>query len=140
MIVNAKKEDIKLINELGKILYPNFEKIFNLNEYISNENYIILLNKEDSINAFLIIYKNIDFYELETIIVSENARNKGIATNLLEYFIDNYTKSGDEIFLEVSCKNENAINLYQKFQFEKINVRKKYYKDADAYVMKKVIY
>ena len=139
MIVNAKQEDINSINQLGKTLYPNFEKIFKLDDYVYNKNYIILLNKEENINAFMIMYKNIDCYELETIIVSEYARNNGIATSLIKHFIKNYTINGDQIFLEVSCKNEQALKLYKKFDFNIINIRKKYYGDSDAYVMKKVI-
>lgn len=139
MISKVVHEDIKLINELGKILYDNFEKTYLLNDYINNENYIILVNKDEILNGFLIVYKNIDCYELEIIVVSDLYRKKGIATKLIDYFINNYCKKDDIIFLEVSCENENAINLYKKFDFEIINIRKKYYGNVDAYIMKKVI-
>ena len=139
MIRIANKEDINLINKLGKILYPNFENIFPLNNYIENDRYKILVNQDEIINGFLLIYQNIDCYEIEIIIVSYNDRKKGIATNLLKYFFEHYTKKDDCIFLEVACENKAAINLYTKFGFETINIRKKYYNNMDAYVMKKVI-
>lgn len=139
MISRAVKEDIKSIIELGKILYNNFEKTYLIEEYINNDNYIILVNKNNLLNGFLIVYKNIDCYELEIIVVSNDYRNQGIATNLMNHFINNYCQKDDTIFLEVSCENLNAINLYKKFDFETINVRKKYYGNIDAYIMKKVI-
>lgn len=139
MILKACENDILEINELGKKLQENFEKTYLLNEYLKNNNYIILVSKKNYVEGFMIIYKNIDCYELEMIIVSENSRGKGIASNLIEYFIKNYCKKNDEIFLEVSCDNKIAIKLYEKFDFKIINVRKKYYNNSDAFVMKKVI-
>ena len=87
----------------------------------------------------MIVYKNIDYYELETIVVNPQYRNKKIATKLLEYFINYCTKKEDIILLEVAVNNDNAIRLYEKFNFEIINNRRKYYGNVDAYVMKKVI-
>lgn len=139
MIFKAVKEDINEINALGKLLYDNFEKTYFIEKYLSENNYIILVEKENVINGFMIVYKNIDYYELELIIVSENYREQGIATKLMNYFVDNFCQKDDIILLEVSCENEKAINLYKKFDFEKINIRKKYYNNVDAYIMKKVI-
>ena len=140
MIRNALIEDIPSIIDLGKTLYNNFDRTYLIEEYINNDNYIILVNKEENfLSGFLIIYKNVDCYELEMIIVSKNYRKKGIATKLMNFFIENYCKTEDVIFLEVSCENNYAINLYKKFNFEIINVRKKYYGNIDAYIMKKVI-
>lgn len=139
MILKASYEDIQEINELGKILYKNFENTYHISNYLENENYIILVSKNNFVDGFSIFYKNMDCFELELIVVSEKARNKGIASNLFEYFFKNYCQKGDEILLEVSCENEIAIKLYKKYGFETINIRKKYYNNSDAYVMKKVI-
>ena len=103
-------------------------------------NYIFLAytNNSDIVNSFILIAKT-SVFELELIVVSTIDRRKGIATELLNYFIDNYLHKNDEIYLEVSVSNKAAINLYKKFNFEVINERKKYYHDDDAYVMKKII-
>lgn len=139
MIRAVNIKDLEKINELGIKFITNFKTTYNVESYLNNENYIILLNETNMlINAFLIIYKNLDFYELEAIYVDEEERKKGVATSLLKYFFD-ALKPNDQILLEVAVNNETAINLYKKFNFEIINVRKKYYKDIDAYVMKKVI-
>lgn len=139
MIFKATKEDLKDINALGKLLYNNFEQIYLIEKYLLENNYIILVDKEEELNGFMLVYKNIDYYELELIIVSENSRKQGIGTKLINHFIDNFLKKDDIILLEVSCENKVAINLYKKFNFEIINIRKKYYNNVDAYVMKKVV-
>ena len=95
--------------------------------------------KQKHLVYFLIVYKNIDYYELEIIVIAKQERNKGIGTNLLKYFENVYCKTNDVILLEVSCENENAIKLYKKFNYKTINIRKKYYNGIDAYIMKKVI-
>ena len=130
--------DINDINRLGIIFENNFLKTYNIKDYLDNSNYIILINEDDIINGLLIVYKNIDYFELEAIVVDPEYRNKGIGNNLINYFIDKYITKED-IILEVAVNNEKAINLYKKNGFEVINIRKKYYKDIDAYVMKRVV-
>lgn len=139
MIRKAVENDLKKINNLGIIFNQNFINTYNVKDYLKNSNYIILVNEDEEVNAFMIIYKNLDYYELEAIIVSPDCRKKGIANNLLTHFINIYLKSNDILLLEVAINNVAAINLYKKFQFEIINIRKKYYQNIDAYVMKKVI-
>jgi len=141
MIRNALKEDLEKINELGLQFHSNFKHTYNIESYLRNENYVILVNENSyhNITAFMIVYKNIDYYELEAIIVERSSRKMGIANNLMNYFFNNITKENDTLLLEVAVDNHAAINLYKKFNFKIINIRKKYYNNIDAYVMKKVI-
>lgn len=139
MIRKAVINDIEHINKLGIIFNENFLATYNVKDYLENENYIIVVNEDEYVNAFIIMYKNIDYFELEAIVVDPSAREKGIATNLLNFFIREYSRNEDIILLEVAVNNTAAISLYKKFNFEIINTRKKYYKNVDAYVMKKVI-
>ena len=138
MIREAIKEDIKEINNLGKYLNNNFSNTYNISEYLNNDKYIILVNKDNEVNAFLIILKNIDTYEIEALAVSLDSRKKGIGYKLLNYFFDNYLNNNDKILLEVASNNEPAIKLYEKCNFKVINIRKKYYKNIDALIMEKV--
>lgn len=139
MIRKATEKDIVEIIKLGSILNTNFSKTYDISQYLKDEKYIILLNEDDGINAFIIVYKNIDYFELEAIVVNINFRKKGIASRLIKFFEEKYTKKGDSILLEVAVNNEAAVSLYKKIGFEIINIRKKYYDQIDAYVMKKVI-
>ena len=76
MIRKANKNDIKSINELGILLNSNFVNTYNIENYINNPNYIILVNEIEFITGLLIIYNNIDYYELEIIVVDEKCRKK----------------------------------------------------------------
>lgn len=136
MIRVAVLDDIKYINDLGKEYYPNFTNIYNLLDYINNPNYIVLVSIFESINGFLIAYKNIDYIELLFIIVDNNNRRSGIGTSLLNRLIEITNK---DILLEVDNQNIEAINLYKKLNFQVINIRKKYYSNGnDAFIMKLV--
>lgn len=138
MIRFAEVNEIEDINRLGVIFESNFLKTYHIKDYLNNPNYIILVNKDEIINGLLIVYKNIDYYELEAIVVDPDYRKRGIGNSLINFFVDNYVNLED-IFLEVAVNNINAINLYKKNGFEIINIRKKYYRDIDAYVMKRVV-
>lgn len=74
-------------------------------------------------------------------VVRKNERKKGIGTLLLEKIIKEAEKTDKkEIFLEVNENNFYAIKLYEKFKFEKIGERKKYYNGKDtAIIMRKNI-
>ena len=90
--------------------------------------------------GFYIISKILDEVEIYTIAVDELYRGQKIASNMLEHLI-NFSKEMkvSKIWLEVSTKNMPAINLYEKFGFEKIRLRKNYYSltHEDAFIMLK---
>lgn len=57
---------------------------------------------------------------------------------LLEALINKAKLSSILITLEVNGKNLPAIHLYEKYGFEKVGIRKKYYDNKfDAYIMTK---
>ena len=72
------------------------------------------------------------------IVIKKTYRNQGIGTLLLENLIllakdlNIFT-----LFLEVNEQNKPAIHLYEKFGFEKLGVRKKYYNNNNGIIMKK---
>lgn len=137
MIRKANKEDVLIINELGNYINSNFNKTYRIDSYINDSNYILLVNDNDNVNAFLLIYNNIDYYELEAIAVDEKYRKLHIADNMLKYFANNYLDK--DIILEVAVDNVPAIKLYKKNGFKEIGMRKKYYNGIDAIIMKRVV-
>lgn len=90
--------------------------------------------------GFYIISKILDEVEIYTIAVDEKNRGQKIASFMLEHLI-NFSREMkiSKIWLEVSTKNIPAINLYEKFGFEKIRLRKNYYSltHEDAFIMLK---
>ena len=81
--------------------------------------------------------KLFDESEILILYVDKLFRKKGIAKKLINYLINPINSKS--ILLEVSNKNLPELNLYEKFEFKIINIRKNYYQDSDAYVMRKVI-
>lgn len=79
-----------------------------------------------------------DRMEIDNIRVNEEYRRQGIGTKLMahlvslaiEYRVDNIT-------LEVRVSNEMARNLYKKFGFREVALRKYYYGDEDGILMEK---
>ena len=73
------------------------------------------------------------------IVVKKDFRHNGIGSILLDHLIS-YAKSLDlnSITLEVNENNLYALKLYDKFNFDHIGIRKKYYNGKnDAIIMSK---
>jgi ribosomal-protein-alanine N-acetyltransferase len=77
-----------------------------------------------------------DEAELLNLAVAPEARRQGVAGALLEALRETAT---GHIFLEVAEKNTPAVELYRKFGWEPVALRKGYYDQgsANAVVMKK---
>lgn len=78
--------------------------------------------------------------EIITVFVRPNYRLKHIGRSLVSFMIDEMKKIGIEsITLEVRPTNVGAISLYKSFGFEKVSVRKNYYKDGEDALMMYVL-
>ena len=73
------------------------------------------------------------------IVVRKDKRKEGIGTKLLnEIFEIAKKQKAQTITLEVNEKNLPAIKLYQKFGFEQVGLRKKYYHHTDNAIIMSV--
>ena len=129
-IRNYNKEDILLIEKLGKKLHNNYK--VNLDVF-SN---IYVCTVDDNIIGFISYSIMYERAEILDIFIDVKYRNKGYASKLINKVL-NQAHECNNISLEVDAKNENAINLYKKFGFEIKTVRKNYYDLNDAYLMVK---
>lgn len=135
MIRKATIDDINIINTLGEKLHNNFIKTFHIETEINNDLAIVLVCELDNkVVGYIYAINLIDNFDLLSLFVSEDYRNinvgKMLVTKLQEMVKDK------PILLEASNKNINAIKLYTKMGFETINVRKNYYEDSDALIMR----
>ena len=129
---------IREINDFSKIeeIFNNiFEEKLNYNIYSK----LIIYEKNNNIIGFCIYDIIYERCEIEYIGVLKEYRKNKIASKILEYLIDNLDENIKNITLEVSVKNEGAINLYLKYEFQKKAIRKNYYKNIDAYLMLKEV-
>jgi len=121
-----------------------------LNNLINDPNYIIdeaelkkiskVYLKDDKIIGYISYQIMYERAELNYIFVKEEERKKGIASKMLEYMLNNIKEENIEtIDLEVNSLNKKAINLYQKYGFKTINIRKKYYNGIDGFLMLKEV-
>ncbi len=97
----------------------------------SLSSYIVALYN-DEVVGYAGIWKPIDEAHITNIVVKKDKRGKHIGTQLLKELINMAQKQNLQcITLEVNVKNENAIKLYKKYNFEEVGRRKKYYNNID---------
>ncbi len=138
MIRNAEKKDFKTIYILGEEVQENFQNKFDLDALIQESYFHILVyEKNERVVGFLIYTVLETTTDIIELVVHPDFRNQKIATNLLDMMITN-ARSNTTFFLEVAVDNIWAIKLYEKFGFEIIYTRKKYYGQKDAYIMERV--
>ena len=135
MIKKISENEIEKTYELLLNYDKYIKKHYDLKNYINSDVYNVYAYIINNKIVGVIIYTILcDEAEILLIFIDENNRNKGIATSLITSIEDKKVKS---ILLEVSTKNEKALALYKKLNFKLINIRKNYYKDSDAYVLRK---
>ena len=79
-----------------------------------------------------------DRMEIDNLEVNENMRRQGIATKLMAHIVSIAIEyKVVNITLEVRVSNEIARNLYKKFGFREVALRKYYYGDEDGILMEK---
>ncbi|MFC8734374.1 ribosomal protein S18-alanine N-acetyltransferase [Luteimicrobium sp. NPDC057192] len=80
-----------------------------------------------------------DVTQVMTIGVDPAFQHHGIGSQLLEALIARSRElRAEAVLLEVRVDNEPALNLYAKYGFEQLGIRKRYYQpeDVDAYTMR----
>ena len=95
---------------------------------------------EDKVVGYLEYSLIYDRIELDNIMVIDEYRRKGIGTKLMSYLVNKAINlKVVNITLEVRVSNEIARNLYKKFGFREVSIRKYYYGDEDGILMEKNI-
>lgn len=131
------------LNELlaaEKICFPNEHwSSDNIKSELDNERArCIILRTNGDFSGYIFFSIICDECELNRIAVLPDYRNKKVGKMLIEKMSEIcFENSVNEIFLEVRNGNFPAINLYSNAGFQKIGVRKKYYKNPieDAVLM-----
>ena len=130
---------IKIINDVN-IINDIANNIFNFDIKTTTYSKIIGYEMDNKIIGFLVYDLIYERCEIEYIAVLNEYRNKQIASQLLEYAINDCKKNNIiNISLEVNVNNISAINLYKKFDFKIEAIREKYFNNDDAYLMVKEV-
>lgn len=109
----------------------------------NGEKSLYFVNEEEGVITSYIAYQIVlDEATIMSIATKDEFRKQGNAKKLLsETFEELNKKEIKKIFLEVRKTNQNAISLYEKFDFKQMSVRNNYYKDPidDAIIMVKYL-
>lgn len=139
-IYNMTLEDLKLLKDNLTTDFDDFWSYEILQNELNNPNSEYFIAKQNNeILGFAGIWKSIDDVHITDIVVKKIYRKKHIGSALLQKLIDTAKEQNfKSITLEVNENNLPAINLYSKFLFKKLGIRKKYYKNKDnAIIMTK---
>lgn len=139
MIRKMIQTDLDAVNEIEIQAFQDpWSRQDFINELESNP-YSCIYVKE--INGEVVAYVDLwiayENAEIANIAVKKEFLHQGIASELIQYCLQKIQQSKCENFtLEVRVSNINAIKLYEKFGFQTVSKRKKYYADGeDAYLM-----
>ena len=141
-------KDIKIIpmtlehlNQIANILVSDFDDYWNydiLRNELKTENskYLVAILNEEIV-GFAGIKMMVDEADIMNIVVKKTFRNQGIGTLLLKKLMDlSRELNCISITLEVMEENYPAIHLYKALGFTQIGIRKNYYQDKNALIMK----
>lgn len=129
------------LNSIKDNLISDFDDFWNYSvfksELESDSSHYLVVKDNSKIIGFAGIKVTVPDCDIMNIVVKKDFRNQGIGSLLLKELI-NLSKSLNvkNLFLEVNERNTPAILLYNKFGFNKISIRKNYYKNDTAIVMK----
>lgn len=132
------------LNSIKDVLFSDFDNFWSydiLKEEIECDNSHLVVAKDENneIIGFAGLKVILDEADIMNIVVKKSYRNHGIGCTILENLIS-YSKNLklSTITLEVNENNLSAIHLYDKFNFDHIGIRKKYYNgESDAIIMSK---
>lgn len=144
MDLKIEKMTLDALDSIKNIIISDFDDFWNydiLKEELecSNSYFVIAKNDNNEIVGFAGFKIIVDEANIMNIVVKKSFRHNGIGSILLEHLIS-YAKDKNlkTITLEVNEHNLSAIRLYDKFNFDHLGIRKKYYNgESDAIIMSK---
>lgn len=142
--MDLKVENMTLddLNNIKDILISDFDDFWTFNTLeeelkCTNSFFLVAKNDDNEIVGFAGIKAILDEADIMNIVVKKSFRGHGIGSKLLENLILFAKKHNlKTVTLEVNETNLSAIKLYNKFNFNKVGIRKKYYDGKnDAIIM-----
>lgn len=120
------KDIARLEKEIFKFSGYSYKELCEMNEKKELYSFFSAKDEEDKMVGYIILFDNSDSLEIMKIGVLPEARQRGIASLL----IDEVKRKEQDIFLEVRENNMSAIRFYEKNSFVVVGKRKNYYSDT----------
>lgn len=138
-----KYEDILRISQIEKECFPLEPWSFRMlaSSFESEAFYGVIAEDGGEVAGYGGITVASDSADIDNIAVTEQYRNSGVATSILNRLIEEAQKRDvKKVFLEVRVSNTPAMSLYLKEGFKGAYARTRYYSDGeDCLVMVKEI-
>lgn len=134
MIRNMTLDDLDQVMEIEKEAFHEHWKRKDFEyEVMENEFSTLKVYEENGkILGMIGYYILFDDAQVTTLAVLKEAQGKKIGSMLMEHMLKACTqKKCAVVSLEVRQSNIKAINLYKKFDFIEMNIRKSYYEDGE---------
>lgn len=132
-VLRMTKEDVEDVFHIEELIHPNhhWSKDSFYNEIANNlAYYYCVKNENNKILAYIGVWQILEEAHVTTLGVHPDFRGLQLAQILLiQALKDCYKNMIKYVTLEVRESNVPAISLYEKFLFESIGMRKKYYQD-----------
>ncbi len=132
-VTKMTPDDVNEVYDIEQLIHPehHWSKNSFYNELANNlAVYYSVKNQDNKIVAYIGFWKILEEAHITALAVHPDYRNMQLAQLLLIKSVDDCYKDMIKfITLEVRESNIPAINLYSKFLFESVGVRKNYYQD-----------
>ncbi|MBI5233069.1 MAG: ribosomal protein S18-alanine N-acetyltransferase [Deltaproteobacteria bacterium] len=143
VISPLQSEDLDHVLDIEKLSFKNpWTKNLFERELSNPVSYAFVLKGADpgedaAVSGYVIFWIIETEAHILNITVHPACRKKGFGRMLLKYALDTMERKGVfDVYLEVRTTNEPAIALYKSHGFEIVGIRRRYYGDEDAIVMR----
>jgi len=97
-------------------------------ESLTKEYQCRVIESDDEVVAYSVLCPVVDEFHILNVVVAQQYQGSGLGHMLMQDIISLAQKLGlTKVFLEVRASNTIAQSLYEKWQFEQISIRKRYY-------------
>ena len=134
------KAHLKYLDDIIKIERSLFEQpwseIHFRKDLKHKASYNVVCIEDLNCIGYLFGYLVKDEFHLNNIAIDQKYQQQGFGSKMINFVIDDLkNKRINRIMLEVRCDNYSAIKLYDSFGFNKVSIRKDYYKKGkDAFL------
>jgi ribosomal-protein-alanine N-acetyltransferase len=125
------------LEEIKDTLLSDFDDFWNINtfkqELLNPNSKYIMAKINNKIVGFAGIWKSVDDVHITNIVTAKKFRKQNIGSKMLLSLIKmaKSERNINSITLEVNSNNIPAQRLYEKFGFDIVGLRKKYYNNID---------
>lgn len=134
----ATKQDIDRLSEIEREHpdYPAWGENGLNAEFLNKNSVFLLAETQNKIAGFINFWILKPEIQLNALVVASDFLREGVGTSLVDAMIKHARDAAcSKINLEVSEKNQPAINFYSKLGFKMVGTRPKFYNNSDSAIL-----